>query len=252
MPDNQEVLREAIERNTPVSIAVPSAGLMRQYRSRFVRAAGDTILLESVLEQSAAIDQLAKEGRPVTVMFRVDTQRVEFSAPVLERVRGIQLNADTLIEAIRLAWPTQIKAVQRRSDYRATVTAESGLSLKCWRVGEQYDLAAAPPAATLLTIDVRDLSAGGFGGIWKRRRDDPLTLADDQRFRVEVESPTGTAVFDARLRFLERLGTGDTQRIGVQFTLSPTNLQDRQKGTLLAKLITELQRQELRRKKQAR
>jgi hypothetical protein len=33
---------------------------MRQYRSRFVRSAGDTILLESVLEQTAAIDQLAK------------------------------------------------------------------------------------------------------------------------------------------------------------------------------------------------
>jgi hypothetical protein len=115
-------------------------------------------------------------------MFRVDTQRVEFSAPVLERVRGIQLNADTVIEAIRVAWPKQVKAVQRRSDYRASVTADSGLSLKCWRVGEQYDFATPPAAATLLTIDVRDLSAGGFGGIWKRRRDDPLTLAGRPAF----------------------------------------------------------------------
>jgi c-di-GMP-binding flagellar brake protein YcgR len=185
-------------------------------------------------------------------MFRSDTQRVEFSSPVLERLRGVRLNADTEIEAIRLAWPQQIKAVQRRSDYRVSVTADAGIALKCWRVSEAYDFAARPAAGALLVIDVRDLSAGGFGGTWKRRRDDPLTLAADQRFRVEAETPAGPVVLPARLRFLERIGTGDTQRIGVQFDLSPSNIQDRQKATQLTKLIGELQRQELKRKKIAR
>jgi c-di-GMP-binding flagellar brake protein YcgR len=251
MSDNSELLREAIDRNTPVTLIIPSAGVGKHFCSRFVRCIDDRILLESIPGQTELLDAMIRSGARVTVVFRTGQQRVEFHTKLLERQRGIRLNADTVIEAIHLTWPEQIKAVQRRANYRVSVTADSEITFKCWRASDQDDLSKLPSATALLVIDVRNLSAGGFGGVWKRRRDDPPTLATSQRFRIDAGTPAGNVVLDGRLRFLERIGDGDMQRIGIQFAYS-ASLQDRQKLAMLNKLIGELQRQELRRLKLAR
>lgn len=254
MVDHIELLREAIDRNTPITLSLPSAGMMRTYKSRLLEMRDDAILLESISGLGEALDALIASGNAVRVSFRAETQNVEFATHLLERRRGHRLNATTEIEALCVALPTSVKVVQRRASYRASVTPDTDVSFTCWRISEQYDFAAGntPPAAAMMNIAVHDLSAGGLGGLWKRRSGEPSSLVPNQRLRVDITSPTGTLSMDARVRFLSEAPDPDTSRIGVQFTLQPTSLADRQKTTLLNKLLGELQRAELRRIKLAR
>ena len=160
--------------------------------------------------------------------------------------------SDIEIEALHLARPESVKAVQRRNDYRVSVPSESGITFRFYRVSERDDLSGPPSATSAMVVDVRDFSAGGLGGTWRRRADEPPRLVADQRLRVDIDSPQGKLTLDARVRFLQMLPDPDLQRVGVQFALNPNNLQDRQRMTILNKVMGELQRMELRRKKLAR
>jgi c-di-GMP-binding flagellar brake protein YcgR len=254
MADQFELLREAIDRNTAITLSLPSAGMMRPHKSRLLELRDDAIWLESIAGQADALDAIIAAGDAVRVSFRSDRDNVEFSSTLLERIRGYKLNASTEIEALRVTQPATVKVVQRRSDYRVTIAPDADVSFKCWRIGEQYDFVhpLMPPAATAMALAARDLSAGGLGGLWKRRKDEPTSLVPNQRLRIDISSSAGAIILDSRVRFTAAVPDPDCSRIGIQFALSATSLPDRQKLTLLNKLIGELQRAELRRVKLAR
>jgi hypothetical protein len=102
-----------------------------------------------------------------------------------------------------------------------------------------------------MAIDIRDFSAGGCGGTWKRRKDEPK-LVPDQRLRVEIDSVIGKLILDARVRFAAELNEPELVRLGIQFSLNANSIPDRQKMLQINKLMGELQRMELRRKRLAR
>ena len=89
------------------------------------------------------------------------------------------------------------------------------------------------------------------GGTWKRRKDEPR-LVPDQRLRVEIDSVVGKLILDGRIRFFEQLHEPEFVRVGVQFTLNANSIPDRQNMLQINKLMGELQRMELRRKRLAR
>jgi c-di-GMP-binding flagellar brake protein YcgR len=251
MSDNFDLLQQAIERNTPIMLAMPSAAVVKPYRSRLLQITDEGIYLESITGQGDAIDALIAAKRPVSVAFRADVRRVEFTGPILKRLRGYRLNATTLIEALVIQRPEEVKAVQRRADYRVSVPTDSEISFQFHRVTEQADLIERPPATAAMVIDVRDFSAGGCGGTWKRKKDEPK-LVPDQRLRVEIDSVIGKVVLDARVRFFEQLHEPEFVRVGIQFSLNANSIPDRQKMLQINKLMGELQRMELRRKRLAR
>lgn len=251
MSDNFDLLQQAIERNTPIVLALPSAMVLKPYRSRLLQVTDEGIYLESVTGQGESIDALIEAKRPVTVAFRADVRRVEFSGPILKRLRGYRLNATTLIEALIIERPKEVKAVQRRADYRVSVPADSEISFQFHRVTEQADIVERPMSTALMSIDVRDFSAGGCGGTWKRRKDEPK-LVPDQRLRLEIDGAVGKLILDARIRFAQELHEPEFVRLGIQFTLNASSIPDRQKMLQINKLMGELQRMELRRKRLAR
>ncbi len=252
MPEHDSLLKDAIVRNTSIAISLPDGGLQHSCRSRFLSLTAEGIVIESLYGHDAVVDVLIQSGQAVKVSFRTDVRNVEFATPVLKRLKAHPLNDTTVVEAILIPFPEVIKAVQRRSDYRVSVPKEDTLKFSFWRVNEQDDFSKLPPESVRIVVDVRDCSSGGIGGIWNRQPNDPATLAGDQRFRVDIESPVGKQTFDARLRFLEDLADPLFKRVGLQFALQSTNLADRQKTMFLNKLMGELQRMELRRKKIAR
>lgn len=251
MSDNFDLLQQAIERNTAIMLGLPSAMVVKPYRSRLLQITDEGIYLESVAGQADAIDALIEAKRPVLVAFRSDVRRVEFTGPILKRLRGHRLNASTLIEALIIQRPEKVTAVQRRSDYRVSVPADSEISFQFHRITEQADLVEKPMSTAAMTIDVRDFSAGGCGGTWKRRKDEPK-LAPDQRLRVEIDSVIGKLILDARVRFSAELNEPELVRLGLQFSLNANSIPDRQKMLQINKLMGELQRMELRRKRLAR
>ena len=252
MTDDNALLQQAIERNTPVTIGIASGGVAPAHRSRMVGAEGESVLLESVVGQADAVDALIRSAQPVLIAFRSDTQRAEFSAVILERRRGYRLNGDALIEVIRVAWPKALRVVQRRNNYRVSVTPDSGVNIEAWRVSDQHDIKSTPPSTQQVHIDVRDLSIGGLGGIWRRKPTDPSTLASDQRFILRMTHEKDSLVIEARLQFIGTVPDPDLRRVGLKFDLKPNQINDRLAVGTLTKLMGELQRAELRRKKMAR
>lgn len=251
MSDNFGLVQDAIERNTPIMLALPSAMVVKPYRSRLLQVTNEGIYLESITGQGDAIDALIASKQPVLVAFRADVRRVEFSGPIIKRLRGYRLNATTLIEALVIQRPDAVKAVQRRADYRVGVPADSEISFQFHRITEQADVAETPMATAAMCVDVRDFSAGGCGGTWKRKRDEPKAVPD-QRLRVEINSVVGKIILDGRMRFAQPLHEPELVRVGIQFTLNTNSIPDRQKMLQINKLMGELQRMELRRKRLAR
>ncbi|GIW75109.1 MAG: hypothetical protein KatS3mg104_0172 [Phycisphaerae bacterium] len=251
MSDHFELLHQAIERNTPIVLALPSSSVIKPYRSRLLQISEDGIYLESVTGQEPMLDELIKSARPVTVAFRADVRRVEFSTPILQRLRDYKLNAQTIIEALVLKRPDEVKAVQRRADYRVSVPTDCDVHFRFHRITEQANIQDPPPSTAEMIIDVRDFSAGGCGGTWKRKANDPK-LVPEQRLRVQIESPVTSAILDARVRFVQPLQEPELARVGIQFMLNINSIPDRQKMMQLNKIFGELQRLELRQKRLAR
>lgn len=251
MSDQFELLHQAIERNTSIVLALPSSAVIKPYRSRLLQITEEGIYLESIAGQEATLDELIRSARAVTVSFRADVRRVEFSTPILKRLRGFKLNANTVIEALLLKRPAEVKAVQRRADYRVSVPNDCDIHFRFHRITEQAEVTDPPPSTAEMMIDVRDFSAGGCGGTWKRKKDDPK-LVPDQRLRVQIDSPITSLILDARVRFAQPLHEPELVRVGIQFTLNINSIPDRQKMMHLNKILGELQRLELRRKRLAR
>jgi c-di-GMP-binding flagellar brake protein YcgR len=252
MTNPQELLTHAVARNAPITLCFPSVGSNHPHRSRLLGIAETGLFVESLAPHAQIIEQVIRERHPAHVSFRHETQNVEFATPVTEQLRDFKLNADLQIQALQLTMPTQLKLVQRRNDYRVCVATDSDVAFRFHRLSETADLLAQPAGTTEMLIDVRDFSAGGLGGIWKRRKGDSPSLANQQRIRVDISQGDAVLTLDARLRFLQQIPNTDNSRIGLQFILSPTQPGDRQKATGLNKMLSELQRLELRRKKLSR
>ncbi|HEX8322595.1 MAG TPA: hypothetical protein VF595_01665 [Tepidisphaeraceae bacterium] len=252
MTDAAEHLREAIDRNAPAAMAVVSAGITRLTRSRLLALDDDGIWAAMPVGQTDAIDSMIRTRHPVRVNFKNCQSNVEFHTPVLERRRAYQLNADTQTEAIRMAWPRAMSVVQRRDAYRIGVAREDDVTFRFWRIDSGTELQIAPPAGAELSVDVRDFSVSGIGGIWKRQRGEEAVLPSDQRLRVDIITPGTTMTVEAYVRFLAGLPEPEYRRIGIQFMLSPTRLADRTKVGLLNRITGQLQRAELKRLRVAR
>ncbi len=252
MIENFNLLELAVERNTAITLTVPQGGLTKNYRSRLLELSSEGVLIELVAELSDKINDLIKSQETVKISFRSDVRKVEFESPIVHTVRGHKLNSSTKIDTLLIKLPQEITAVQRRSDYRTTVPSDGEIKISFWRIGEKDDLSIAPPESSRVMIDVRDCSAGGIGGTWKRKTTDPNTLINNQRLRIDIDSPVGKCTLEGRLRFLENLKDQFFKRVGVQFVINQSSVPDRQKVVYLGKLLTELQRMELKRKRIAR
>ena len=249
MVDVKQLLELAVTRNAPVSLTLLSGNMARAHKSRLLAIDAGGLSVEGVPGQAAAIEAVVKEQQAVRVSFRHETNNVEFVTAALGFRRDFPLNQNVKTEALRLAIPTDVKVVQRRSNYRVSVVPDVDLTFNVWRIGERDDLFAKPAGTMSMNVDVRDFSTGGVGGVWKRRTTDPKTLASQQRLRIDAVHLDATLTIDARVRFLEAIPNTDNCRIGIQFSISDSSLQDRQKVTALNKLFSELQRMELRRKR---
>lgn len=250
--DGLELVKLAAARNAPVTLTLPTAGLSRQHRTRLVAIDDGVLYIEAVGGTPAAFAELVTARESVQVEFRHETQNVKFSAGVLEFRRDYPLNATMAIEVLKLEMPSSVQVVQRRNSYRVSITPDAEVTFQIWRIGEKDDVLAKPNPAMAMQVDVRDFSLGGLGGTWKRQKEDPPALAASQRLRVDTTFRDSVVTLDARVCFAQNVPNTDNTRLGVKFSMSDTSLADRQKMASLNKVFSELQRQELRRKKLAK
>src|SRR5215212_2628935 len=151
--NKQEILRHAIARNAGIVLSLPSAGMLRHHKSRFLAEAPDGFWVESAPGEAAMIEALAITQQPAGISFKNGNLKVVFGAPIKRRDTNYGINAQTVVEAILLSFPTDIKSIQRRTNYRVRIPDGAEFSARIWRVPEHAYLGDRPMAAQQLACE---------------------------------------------------------------------------------------------------
>src|SRR6266481_2290640 len=112
------ILTDAIARNSALVLSLPSAGMLRHHKSRFLAEDAAGFWIEGIANDELLITELIATKSPVGVSFRAGPQKVSFAVPMLGRNPEFRVNEQTVLTALQLTFPANVKAIQRRSNYR--------------------------------------------------------------------------------------------------------------------------------------
>src|SRR5690349_1818642 len=120
-PADQQILRDSIARNAGIVISLPSAGMLRHCKSRLLSPDENGFWIQAPAEEQSLVDELMVSKQPVGISLKSATNKVVFTTVILQFRSAMQINTETSVDALMLVWPAELKAVQRRADYRVTV-----------------------------------------------------------------------------------------------------------------------------------
>ncbi|MGD0770928.1 MAG: hypothetical protein ABSB42_22320 [Tepidisphaeraceae bacterium] len=243
---NAEILAQAVARNMPAILSLPSAGMLRNYKSRLVGDLEGGILVQAPADEAALIGELIRTQTPCGVSFRSGARKVAFASPIRRVERGWQINDDLFVDAVLLEFPEKIKAAQKRSDYRVEIPRDTDISLRVWRLGPSDQLKTEPSAATEVKAQIRDLSSGGAGVTLIGTDGELPKICEEDRLRVELKYGGQGLILEGWLRSPNAAPQGDKIVTGIQFKKLQDDLEGRQKMAQLVRIVGELQRAELR------
>lgn len=246
-PADQDTLRDAVARNAGAVVSLPSAGMLRHCKTRLLGADEEGFWIEAPAGERALVDELMAKGAPVGIAMKSSTTKVVFTTVIRQFRSKMRINKETCVDALLLVWPLQLKAVQRRSDYRVSVPRDTEVSVRAWRITEQHYLRERPLAATELEVSLRDLSVGGIGLICVLSEDGPK-IAGDQRLRIVISHNGDELVLEGRVKHVKECPNGDL-RLGIQFKKLAEDFEGRQMLATLTQIVGLLQRDEIRRRR---
>jgi len=244
--NNAEILAEAVARNLPAILSLPSAGMLRNYKSRLVGDLEGGILVQAPANEAPLIGELMRNQTPCGVSFRSGVMKVVFASPVRRVELGWKINDDLFVDALLLEFPEQIKAEQKRSAYRVEIPRETEISLRVWRLGPCDLLKTEPSAATEVKAEIRDLSLGGAGVTLIGQDGESPKICAEDRLRVELKYDGQAMVLEGWMRSPNPAPRGDKIVTGIQFKKLQDDLEGRQKMAQLVRIVGELQRRALR------
>lgn len=245
---NVDVLLDAVARNAAVILSLPSAGMLRHHKSRFLSQTPEGLWVESAHEDRVLVDDLIASGTLAGVSFKTGTRMISFASRVLRRIERFSLNATTSVEALLLTVPETIDSVQRRHSYRVRIPAGSDeIKTRIWRIAEHHYLPDRPLASLEMPHELHDISSGGMGIALVRRGEEPIKGSKDERLRIEVEYKGEQVIIEGRLRLPNELDRKTRIRCGVAFKKLESNLDGRKALALLTRLVGDFQRDEIRR-----
>ena len=255
--DNLSLVREAIARNATMVLSLPTAGRLRHHKTRFLADAGDGFWVASVPDEPGLIEGLIATQQPAGVAFRSGETKVIFATPIqhfqpdFAPAVAVDLDGDgTVVPALLLRFPTEVRAVQRRKSFRVPIMqGSSDLQVKLWTMPEQASLRDKPAASREILCEPRDISVGGIGVTIRAMGGAAPALATGDRIRVQLTLRGTVALLEGRLRYPPRAARDTSFRAGVQFRALDDSREDRTSASQLNKIVNELQRDLIRRKK---
>jgi hypothetical protein len=247
---SQEVLADAIARNTGLVLSLPSAGLLRHHKSRFLAPAEDGFWVESVPGETPLIQELIGTGRAAGLSFRSGPNRVMFASPLKREEQNYCVSGATNVRALLIAHPDPalIKMIQRRSNYRVVLTPDMGMTARVWRMAARAHLDDKPLRTAELIVEARDFSVGGLGVVVRPNEHGEVKVSTEDRLRIEITYGQVVMVMEGRIRAPN--GTPDPTaglRTGIQFNALQDDLDGRKQLSRLNSILGELQREEIRR-----
>lgn len=243
--DNQ-VVHSAIARNAGIVLSLPSAGILRHHKSRFLAETPDGVWVESPPEDRALVQELIASQQPTGISFRQGAIKIVFSSPVLRHEPAYKINADVTVEAVLTRYPKEVKSIQRRNNYRVTVPTDSELRVRVWRMGPGVPVRDRPMAKQEVKATLRDISLGGIGVTLEGDGGEPPKIGEEDRLRISLKGKDNELILEGRLRY-PVCPEGSTVRGGIQFKSLDKDIDGRQILAALTRIVGELTRAELRR-----
>lgn len=243
---DNDILDGAIAHNAAAVLSLPSAGMLRHHKTRFLAAEDGGFWVESDEQDLSLVDELIVRRQPVGLAFKSQNHKIVFLSPITRRVDSFALNDHVKVPALLLEYPADVKIVQRRGSYRVRVPSDVDVSARVWRVPEHAILRDRPMAAAELAVQIRDLSLSGMGLLCQPTNHRPQRLVVDERLRILLRRGDSEALIEGRVRHCERLGD-DSLKVGVQFRDRQDSIDDRQNQAKLSSIVGQLQREEVRR-----
>ena len=246
---NLEILSAAIARNAGIVLSLPSAGILRHHKSRFLSDEAGGFWVESIPSERPLVEELIRTRQPAGISFKAGTTKVVFTTPLMRLDLAYRVNQETEIAAILLATPTDVKAIQRRHNYRVVVPAGSDMSVKVWRIPEKTYLRDRPMAAQQVKCELRDVSLGGLGVTFQGEEGQPPKITAEDRLRVEVTFNGLAFLLEGRMRKPTPTPNADPTviRTGIVFKPMDHDIEGRQTLAALTRIVGQMQRDEVRR-----
>jgi hypothetical protein len=243
----EDFLDTAIDRNAPAVLSLPSAGMFRNHKTRLLRRCDGGFWVEGIAAELPLIESLIRSGEPVGISFKVGTRAVNCLCPLRELHRAYPLSVGNAILAIRVERPSNLKAVQRRADFRVTVNPKDNFRVTVWRIGDHAELEVEPKSEPLNTI-VRDLSVGGVGVIFVGQDGQPPKVTDLDRLRVVMTyEHERQFIIEGTCTTPRRIGETHHWTAGIKFVGLQSQMTGRQILSDLARIVNSLQLADRRR-----
>jgi hypothetical protein len=252
--DNLGELRKAIERSAVMVLSLPTEGTLRHHKTRFLADAGDGFWVRSGNADPALVKALIVSGQPAGVAFRNGESKIIFAAEIQHWIAdyGVGASAEDStgrVAAMLLKFPTEMRAIQRRKSFRVPVAGVVDLEVKIWTMPESAHLRDKPALGREIGCEPRDISVGGIGLTIRATNGRPPNIAPGDRIRVQLSHRGNTAMLEGRLRYPPRATKDNSFQAGVQFRALGDSREDRAASIQLNKIVNELQREHIRRKK---
>jgi hypothetical protein len=243
---NLDYVMEAAARNVAAVISLPSAGMLRNHKSRFIAELEGGILFEAPAGEDALIGELIRQQTPCAVSFRNGALKVMFASRIRRTEKGWKLNEHATVDVILLDVPTEVKASQKRSNYRVEVQPDSGISVRVWRLGPAEYFKPQPSATKEVKAEIRNISTGGVGVKFIGKDGAMPVVGPEDRLRVELKANEQTLVVEGQMRAATIPPKDGAVVTGIQFKKLENSMEGRHTSAQLVKIVGDLQRDELR------
>jgi hypothetical protein len=241
-----EIVHDAVARSVSAVLSLPSAGMFRHHKSRFICPHEGGILLQAPLEDRALVAELLRNQTPCGVSFRSGFYKVVFSAPLRRSEFGWRLNDQTAVDALLLEFPAAIKTTQKRSDYRVEIPRHTEIAARIWRLGKNDDLNTEPVPGKEVTAEILDISTGGMGVRLRGLEGQKPKISVEDRLRIAITFEGTALIVEGNIRPPHVLPQAETIVTGIRFKALEDNLDDRKTKARLLQIVGALQRLELR------
>jgi c-di-GMP-binding flagellar brake protein YcgR len=244
-----DLLEGAVARNAAVVLSLPSAGMLRHHKSRFLCESPEGVWLESIPSEHPLIKDLIVASQACGVSFKLSDKKISFTTRLIRHDPEFRINGHTLLQAVLTERPTSVKAIQRRHNYRVKVSADAELMLRAWRIPEHQNLRDRPSQSAELAAKLRDLSVGGIGLLIGPRDGQAPKISEGERVRIALKrGDAEELLLEGRIRKCLPHPSGDGSiDTGVQFVKLQEGVQGRQILSELTKIVGGLQLEEVRR-----
>ena len=233
--------------------AGPDAGPLCHYKSRFLADGGDGLWVASVPAEPALLQRLVDRRAMAGVSFRSGHVKVMFAAPVLHVQADYATAGGAPTAAILLRFPEagEVRAVQRRRNYRVPLLPAGDFAVRLWTMADDATLRDKPSNRSELRCEPFDVSVAGLGVVFPGVEGHALATRAGARLRVQLTFRDAAVVLEGRLCYAPRSmpDRPGLFRGGIQFKVLSDGKDDRAAKVTLDRIVSDLQRDSIRRRK---